>query len=95
MQLSSYLDLIAAYLPLALIAVGAVSLLFAAGYLVIYKKLLHGEKRLRAGKMAPVLAMMVYLLFLACITLLGRTGAPTGMNLTPFSEWAQEGGKTA
>lgn len=87
MQLSSYLDLIAAYLPLALIAVGAVSLLFAAGYLVIYKKLLHGEKRLRAGKIAPVLTMMVYLLFLACITLLGRTGAPTGMNLTPFSSW--------
>ena len=87
MRLGSYFDLITTYLPIVLIAVGGVSLLFAAGYFFIYRKLLRGQKRLRSRKTVPVLLLIVYLLFLGCVTLLGRSGAPTGANLTPFSSW--------
>ncbi len=90
MRLQDYSRLIQAYLPFAAIVIAAAGGICLLGYFLIYKRLLHGTKRLRAGTAVPVLLLGVYLLFLCCITLLNRSGGtPTGVNLTPFTSWRE------
>ena len=74
MRIRDLISLGKEYLLLALILCTAIAVIFVIAYFVVYRKLLHGQKKIRATKLIWCGVMMIYLIVVAGATLLSRGG---------------------
>ena len=84
MTLEAILSMAKQYLALGLILVLAVGLAAAAGYYIIYRKLMKGTRRLRAARVVWCAVFLCYLTVLLAATLLNRSGSWTGGRVMPL-----------
>ena len=65
MRIRDLISLGKEYLLLALILCTAIAVIFVIAYFVVYRKLLHGQKKIRATKLIWCGVMMIYLIVVA------------------------------
>lgn len=76
------------YLLAGVLLCAAAAVLFAAGYFLVYKKALHGQKTLSKSTLALLAVSFIYLVFLACAVLLDRDGGDYVAGVQPlFSDY--------
>ena len=84
MTLEAILSMAKQYLALGLILVLAVGLAAAAGYYIVYRKLMKGTRRLRAARVVWCAAFLCYLTVLLAATLLNRSDSWAGGRVMPL-----------
>ena len=89
MRIRDLISLGKEYLLLALILCTAVAVIFVIAYFVVYRKLLHGQKIIRATKLIWCGVMLIYMIVVAGATLLSRGGFYYGNVATVFSSYRE------
>ena len=79
------LDLLKGIIPRASIVIGSAAVLFFAGYFILYKKAMHGTKKVSFVQVLLYAVMLFYITGIYGVTLMGRVeGLDGGVSIEPF-----------
>ena len=66
------MNTISRYFFLGLTGMAGIAVVIVAGYFLVYKKILKGQKKLGIGRLVWLILFLCYLLMLGSVTLLSR-----------------------
>lgn len=90
MSISAIINIAKEYLLLGIIVVVLASIIFSIGYLVVYRRLLKGTKRLKVSKAALWSIFLIYIIVVLGATLGTRSSSYVGnINLNLFSSYIE------
>ena len=90
MSISAIINIAKEYLLLGIIVVVLASIIFSIGYLVVYRRLLKGTKRLKVSKVALWSIFLIYIIVVLGATLGTRSSSYVGnINLNLFSSYIE------
>ena len=84
MRLFNIIELAKQYMFLGLIFVLLMGMISAAGYFVVYKKIMKGKKQIRLQNMLWAGTFLCYLVVLLCATVLDRSSVRSGSKIMPL-----------
>lgn len=89
MRVEEIIGIIQSHFILALVGVSALAALFCIGYFVIYKKMLHGQRKLHIKNALIWFLLAGYLIMVAGVTFLNRGSNFHGVNLQLFKTYVE------